>query len=426
MRRKRVHAVAAGVLVAVAATLAVPGTSGADPVVARDASVIVQWNQITQRTLAENAVAVPPSGLYYAFTALAMYDAVVTIEGGYEPWAEQPAAQAHASPEVAAATAAYLVLRHFFPNSAAALDADYAAALSDIPNGVGRVHGVRVGQAAAATLIELRTDDGRDAAVPQPGGAPFDAGEWQPTPPANAPMAFPWLGFVDPMVLPSPTAIPLAGPPALDSTEYATDFAEVRDFGGTVSMRTPEQTATALFYNVPAVLQYQIAMRDQVTARGLDIVEAARTFALLDASIGDAVIACWRAKYDFNFWRPVTAIALADTDGNPATDTVPGGWTPLIITPPYSDYTSGHACITGATTGTLEHLFGATLSPRFDVPSLASTPDRQYTTTAALDTDTMNARIWLGIHFRTAMTDGNALGRAVAAFAADSTFAPAG
>ena len=162
MRRKRVHAVAAGVLVAVVATLAVPGTSGADPVVARDASVIVQWNQITQRTLAENAVAVPPSGLYYAFTALAMYDAVVTIEGGYEPWAEQPAAQAHASPEVAAATAAYVVLRHFFPNSAAALDADYAAALSDIPNGVGRVHGVRVGQAAAATLIQLRTDDGRE------------------------------------------------------------------------------------------------------------------------------------------------------------------------------------------------------------------------------------------------------------------------
>ena len=165
MRRKRVHAVAAGVLVAVAATLAVPGTSGADPVVARDASVIVQWNQITPRTLVENAVAIPPSGLYYAFTALAMYDAVVTIEGGYEPWAEQPG-PAHASPEVAAATAAYLVLRHFFPNSAAALDVDYAAALSDVPHGVGRVHGVRVGKAAAATLIQLRTDDGRDGPCP--------------------------------------------------------------------------------------------------------------------------------------------------------------------------------------------------------------------------------------------------------------------
>jgi hypothetical protein len=174
------------------------------------------------------------------------------------------------------------------------------------------------------------------------------------------------------------------------------------------------------------VLQYQIAMRDQVSARGLGIVEAARAFALLDTSIGDALIACWRAKYDFNFWRPVTAIALADTDGNPATDIVPGGWTPLIPTPPYSDYTSGHACITGATTGTLEQLFGPALSPRFDVPSLASTPDRQYTTTAALDTDTMNARIWLGIHFRTAMTDGNALGHAVAAYAAENTFHPAG
>ena len=104
-------------------------------------------------------------------------------------------------------------------------------------------------------------------------------------------------------------------------------------------------------------------MRDQVTDRGLDIVDTARTFAVLDASIADAAIACWRAKYDFNFWRPDTAIALADTDGNPATDVV-AGWTPLIPNPPYPDYTSGHACVTGATTGTLENLFGTTTQPR--------------------------------------------------------------
>ena len=144
-------------------------------------------------------------------------------------------------------------------------------------------------------------------------------------PAANAPMAFPWLGFVDPMVLPSPTAIPLAGPPALDSTEYATDFAEVRDFGGTVSMRSPEQTATAPFYNAPAVLQYQIAMHDQVTGAAWTSSRPPGRSPSSTASIGDAVIACWRAKYDFNFWRPVTAIALADTDGNPATDTCPAG-----------------------------------------------------------------------------------------------------
>ena len=162
MRRKRVHAVAAGVLVAVAATFAMPETSEAKPIVAQDASVIVEWNEITQRTLAENAVAIPPSGLYYAFTALAMYDAVVSIEGGYEPWAKRWRAPRHASSEVAAATAAYLVLRHYFPNSAAALDADFAAALRNV-RGFGRLPGLLVGIASAATLIHLRSDDGRDA-----------------------------------------------------------------------------------------------------------------------------------------------------------------------------------------------------------------------------------------------------------------------
>ena len=414
MKRRSIGVVAVGVLAAGALIVTVAPTAiHATPAVDRDAAVIVTWNEITERTLAENTVPVPPSGLYFAFTALAMYDAVVTIEGRYEPFAPQPRAHRHASPEAAAATAAYLVLSHYFPASRQALTDDYLSSLADVDNGVGKVHGIKVGEIAAIRMIAARRDDGRDATVPQPGGSPLDPGEWRPTAPAFAPMLTPWLGFVDPVVLSSPTAVPLGGPPALDSATYAADFAEVRDFGGTVSQRSLEQTATALFWVPNVIRQYHIAMRDQVTGRGLDIVDTARTFAVLDASIADAAVACWRAKYEHNFWRPDTAIALADTDGNPATDVV-AGWTPLIPDPPYPDYTSGHACITGATTGTLENLFGTTISPAFDVPSLAATPSRQFTDTTALDAETMNARIWLGIHFRTAMTDGNALGHAVA------------
>ena len=163
-------------------------------------------------------------------------------------------------------------------------------------------------------------------------------------------------------------------------------------------------------------------MRDQVTDRELDIVDSARAFALFHSSIADALIACWRAKYEFNFWRPVTAIALADTDGNDATDVVPG-WTPHMPTPPYSDYTSGHACVSGATTGAFEHLFGPSLSPALDVPSLgADSRPGPTPPPAALDEETMNARIWLGYHFRSAMTDGNALGHAVANHAAENHF----
>ena len=426
MRPRSIRALVVGLFAVGAITTSVaPTTVQADPFVARDASVITTWNEITQRTLAENAVPVPSSGLYYALPALAVYDAVVAIEGRYEPWAEQPRAQAHASSQVAAATAAYNVLKHLFPASTAALTSDYEAALAAVPNGVGKVHGIRVGEATAAELISRRAGDGRGADVPQPGGAPLEPGEWRPTPPAFAPMLVPWLGFVTPLLLPSQTAIPLAGPPALDSALYAEELAEVRDFGGTVSMRSAEQTATALFWNANVVSQYHVAMRDQVTDRGLDIVDSARAFAMMDSTLADTAISCWRAKYDFNFWRPITAIALADTDGNDATQVVPG-WTPLVPNPPYPDYTSGHACVTGAVTGTLNNLFGTQLSPAFDVPSLATTPDRQYTSTAALDSETMNARIWLGIHFRTAMTDANALGHAVASFAADNYFQPTG
>ena len=274
-------------------------------------------------------------------------------------------------------------------------------------------------------MIARRTGDGLNAPQPEPQDEPLEPGEWRRTPPAFAPMVGTSLGFVDPLLLPSPTHIPLAGPPALDSAEYAAEFAEVRDYGGAVSLRTPEQTATALFHTVAPRFQHVEAIRDQITDRHLDIVEAARALAVSNTSLADVSIACWRAKYDFKFWRPVTAIALADTDGNPATEVVPG-WTPMRNTPPYPDYTSGHACFTGAVSGSLDNLFGAgPLTPAYTMPSFVDgVPDRSYTSTDALDTETMNARIWNGFHFRSAMTDGNALGHAVADYAAANYFEP--
>lgn len=432
MQRRWVVVAGVGLLTAVALSTSVaPATVQADPPVAGDAGVIVEWNRITERTLAENAQPIPTSMVFYGFTALAMYDAVVAIEGRYQPWSELPRAHAHASPEVAAATAAYKVLSHYFPNSAAALTADYEAALAAIPNAVGKVHGIRVGEDAAAALIARRADDGINADVPQPQDEPLAPGEWRPTPPGLVPMVGTWLGFVDPLLIPSPTHFPLDGPPALDSAEYAADFAEVRDFGAASSVgdfvlqRTPEQTATALFHTVAPRFQHIEAIRDQITDRELDIVDSARALAVFTGTLADVSIACWRAKYDFKFWRPVTAIALADTDGNPATEVVPG-WAALRNTAPYPDYTSGHACFTGSISGSLDNLFGAEpLSHAYTMPSYVDgVPDRSYATTDALDIETMNARIWNGFHFRSAMTDGNALGHAVANYVVANHFQP--
>ena len=415
-------ALAALACLLVPAIVAVP--SQAVPQVGRDPAVITEWNAIASRTIStENATPVPASPLFFAFTSIAMHDAVAAIEGDFEPYLEQPRAHAHASPDVAAATAAHRVLRHYFPASAGNLDADYAAFLADVPNGVGKVHGTRVGLAAADALIALRADD--DFTTVHPIEVEPGIGVWEPTPPGFAPMAVSWLGFVTPFVLDSPTSIPLPGPDPVDSAEYAVDYEEVKAKGSlTGSTRTDDETATALFWSTPAgpVVQYNAAMRIETAERGLDISQTARAFALLDTSISDANISCWYAKWSYAYWRPVTAIRVAD-DGNPATQT-DATWTPLAVTPPYPDYTSGHACVSGSASGVFGHLFGADTID-IDVPStVQGRPDRHFATSDALDTETMNARIWLGLHYRQAMTDGNMLGHAAAEAVISSTFTP--
>ena len=371
-----------------------------------DPAVVSAWNAIAARTIyTENATPIPSSGLYFGFVGVAVEDAVKAA-------AAQPGGRVSA--EAAAAAAAAGVLTAYFPTSATALHTDLAASLARIAPGAARRRGVRAGESAAAALVAARVHDGRGAAVPQPGG--LAPGQWRPTPEALAPMAVPWLGFVTPLSLTSPTEVALPGPDALTSAAYAADYDEVKAYGSaTGSLRDAGQTDTALFFTANAVLQYQVALRDQVTRRGLDLQDSARAFALLGASTADALIACWRAKYDYAYWRPITAIRLGDTDGNAETVADPT-WTPLVPTPPYGDYVSGHACVTGAATGTLSRLFGADsldLTLSSSAAGLIS-PIRSYATAADLDRDTMNARIWLGLHFRRAMTDGNLLGHQVA------------
>lgn len=394
----------------------------ASPSSTADPAVFTHWNEIAVRTIfADNEVPIPASGLYFSFMSIAMYDAVVAIEGRYQPYAEQPRAHRHASADVAAATAAYAVLRYYFPASATQLRDDYLAALADEPTGAAFVHGVRTGAISAATMIRSRYGDGRGADVtldvePAPG-------VWRPTPDLLLPMAVPWLGFVDPLVLDSPTQMPLDGPNPLDSDAYARDFAETKAYGkGEGSARTEEQTATALFYSVNVMAQYQAAMRDAVTRRGIDGVETSRAFVLLNTAIADTLVSCWRAKFDYPTWRPITAIQLADTDGNDATE-ADREWVPLVPTPPYPEYASGHACLTGATTNTFSYLFGAD-SIDVIVPSLGEAPARHYATAAELDAETMNARIWLGIHFRDSMIDANQLGHAVSDWTIQNHFQP--
>jgi hypothetical protein len=189
-----------------------------------------------------------------------VHDAVATIEGGYRPYVSQPRPHGKASSEAAAATAAYHVLRHYFPTSATALAADHAASLATVPDGRAEDRGVAVGVRAAANIIAARVGDGIGAPITF--DVPPAPGVWRPTPPANAAFLAPWLGFVSPLTLDSPTQIGLPGPDPITSAGYARDFAEVRDYGAANStVRSPEQTQTALFWNNNVALQYQVALR---------------------------------------------------------------------------------------------------------------------------------------------------------------------
>jgi hypothetical protein len=405
--------------------LAVPAQAHGGP--AADPTVITRWDEIAVRTISVEGGKPPAVGqLYLGFMSAAVYDAVLATERGFGSHGGSfyGHGRQHASSPAAAATAAYRILVFYFPASAAALAADYQASLTAIPDGRAKDRGIAIGEAAAARIELLRQGDGRDDASIAYPSAPAP-GVWRPTPPPLGPFVAPWVGFVRPLVLSSPTQIALHGPDPLTSRRYTRDFDEVKAFGSaTSSVRTPEQTENALFWNDNVQVQYQAGFRDLATRHGLDIVRSARMFALLNVATADALISCWRAKFDFAFWRPITAIRLADTDGNPATTPDPA-WTPLTGTPAYPDYPSGHACLTGATTAGLSALFGHRHID-LNVSSAVTKTARHYEGARELNEDTMNGRLWLGLHFRRAMTDGNGLGQAVAYFVVRNAFQPVG
>ncbi|MEO7754796.1 MAG: vanadium-dependent haloperoxidase [Terracoccus sp.] len=365
------------------------------------------------RTFAERSVPVSAQGLQAGFVGAAVFDAVATVEGRDRPYLDQEPAARGASVQAAAATAAYRVLVALGPDTTGSLRADYDAWLAHVTDATSRAAGVRVGDNAADTLLAARVGDGRDAPitlVTTPG-----PGVWDPPPTG---MVTPWLGFVTPMVLPTATSIHLSGPRSLTSRAYAAEFDEVRRMGAkTGSDRTTAQTQLALFFNDNAVRQYNVALADRLTRHSASAADAARAFGLLNLSTADALITCWRSKYDVHSWRPMQAIQRADTDGNAAT-TAQTAWEPLVPNPPYSEYASGHACITGAFSETMASLYGA---DRIDatIVSAVTNTSRHYAAAAALTRDTKNARIWLGLHFRKAMDDGNRIGREVVDYVVD-------
>jgi hypothetical protein len=389
-----------------------------------DPAVVSEWNAIAVTTLAGDTTKAPvESALYLGFVHAAVYNAVVGVHGRYAPYRFTARAPHRTSAQAAAVAAAHKVLVTYSPYARATLDAAYATSLAQLPGGVARTRGVAFGELAAGTLIAQRANDGRNAAVAFT-QAPA-AGVWRPTPPALAPFNVVWMGAVTPLLARGGAQFGEPGPPpALTSARYARDFDEVKTMGSAGStVRTAEQTATARFFSGNVIAQANLALREQVTARGLDLVQAARLFAAVGMTTADAIISIWHAKYHYGFWRPVTAIALADTDGNPATTADPA-WTALLATPPYPDYVSGYAGFIGAFTRALERTLG-TRHLRLTLTSTAVPGvTRNYDSARELNAEVVDARVWLGFHFRFADTAGLRMGQDVASWSTDRYFRP--
>jgi hypothetical protein len=444
MKSIRVFIAAAVTLVVVVGGLSAPAQGQAA------GNAVTEWNLIAVNTLVTlpgpAGGAPPAAAIHMGMTQGAVYDAVNAIEPiHHRPYLLKRRFSSMASKEAAVATAAYRVLSNIvstvperipFPTRESVLQSladKYAASLAAIVDSPFKTQGIAAGNAAADAMIAARQNDGRFGPSQWvPNTAP---GHWWPLLNPDGTQMLdptPWVGGVRPFLMLSSSQFRTAGPPALDSAQWAADFNEVKALGSVNSTaRTPEQTYIARWWQSTPVASWNAVARDLVARENVDVVDSARLFAMQNLSAADTAINCWNDKYYWDFWRPWNAIPRAAEDGNPATEPDPT-WTALI-TAPYPEHPSGHLCHDGAHLRVLEMFFG-TDAPEggYQITSastllLPTDPrTRTFSSFSQALAEIIDARIWAGLHFRTADVQAAELGRNVADYMANNYFQSVG
>jgi PAP2 superfamily len=434
--------------VTVGALLGALGTFSvsAAPPAGTDGSEVSHWNQVAATTLVAfpgpNGGAPPAFQINMGMVQGAVYDAVNAIgKKHHEPYLLKKRASAKASIDAAVATAAYDVLSELvstaperapFPGRAGLLDtlsSDYAASLDAIDDSASKRQGIAVGHRAAEAMLDEREDDGRfgpSAWVPD-----SRVGHWQPLLNAMGQPILdptPWAGNVRPFLIQSSSQFRSVPPPALDSQQWANQFNEVKSLGRFDSAtRTSDQTYIARWWQSAPVLSWNEVARQLIARSGLDAADSARLLALQNLSGADAAINCWNDKYYFDFWRPWNAITTTLDDGNAATVT-DSTWTALL-TAPYPEWTSGHNCLDAAHVTVLRLFFGDAPGG-FQITSTFVNPGgpavRTFDTFSQPLAELIEARIWAGLHYRSADVAGQALGGNVARYGIANYFQPVG
>jgi len=384
------------------------------------ADAVTDWNAYGVSAVITAATRGPGGYVDLAYMHIAMYDAVNAIDGRYSVFAVSPTTvPAGASKEAAATAAAYNVLLVLFPDQQAVLDANYAASLAAIPDSQAKNDGIAVGTEVASLFLASRAGDGRNAPITYtPGSGP---GAWIPTSPA--PPIVVYLSQMRPFAMETASQFRADGPPALTSQQYTADFNEIKILGCLdCPTRTEEQRVIGLFYTDPGPAQTGRGFRQLALDYPMGIADNARLFGMLYVALADAAIASVETKYHFGFWRPITAVRQADTDGNPETIADPG-WTPLSTTPNFPDYVSTHSATWGAFSETIRQFFG-TKKVNFTMTSVVTGTTRHFTKTDDINKEIIDARVYVGFHFRTADVHGVLMGKKIGRLVAKNYFQP--
>lgn len=402
------------------------GCGGGNPI---DATEEAQGREVVIASHGSNVIstwgdiAFATGGLGHDFitTQLAMYDAVMAIAGTHQPYAIRPTTSGAGGGAVAmnaaAIEAAYRVLKGLFPAGGANYEAPYATDMAALPAGADKTLGQAIGAEVAAGMLALRANDGR-ATVLAPYVAGTLPGQFRGSSPVNRIAA-----YVKPFATLSHAQFRAPGPPALSSEAYAADVNEVQAIATTTStLRTPEQTEVARFHTEPPPFFWLRNLRQFATASA-SLADNARLSALIWTSWQDGLSGCFETKYHYNFWRPTSAIQLADTDGNAATQP-DATWAPHVPTPNHPEYPAAHGCGAGAVAEAVRSFYGTKkVSFTFD-SSVSGTVAHYYDRTDDLVKEIGDARVWGGMHFRTSTEDGAELGKQVAKWVAKNYFQP--
>jgi hypothetical protein len=431
---KFVGALLAALCIATVALVASSTAKMAHPASSVPAQVALDWNTNAVNTIRAATTTVDSATprplyqteglIYLSSVQAAVYDADVAIEGRYQPYGFSLFAPPGSSPAAAVAAAAHDVLAYYFPAQKATLDGLYTTSLAAIPDGQAKTDGISVGQAAAMGVIAIRSNDGRNAPTAVYGApGPVAPGQWQVVPPATTAQT-PWVAFMHPFLLRNPSQFRPGPPSALNSSTYKRDIAETQAFGAKAStahttlMRTQAQTDTAYFWNGNVINQFNQALRDVATQHGMDMSDSTHLLAMGDLVVTDAAIACFDAKYAYLAWRPYTAI----------TSTTDPDWLPLVNTPNHPEYPAAHGCATSALSRVIANALG-TDHINVDIwgaegGASTLTVKRHFQTVDEMQSQIVDARVWIGFHLRSSVIAGLGIGNQVADWTLKRYFLP--